>query len=196
MVEKTINLFLHYDILGLFLISFMESSFFPIPPDLVLIPLGILNPSQVWWYASVTTGASVFGGVFAYFLGKKLGRPLIERIVSDKRIQQVERRFADYGGWAILIAGLTPIPYKVFTLAAGLFKIDLITFIIASIIGRGVRFYAEAAVIVYLGPQADKFFKEYLDVMTIVIAVALVGSYMIVRFFRKPHPKQSQTKVD
>jgi undecaprenyl-diphosphatase len=183
MVEKTVDFFLQFDTVGLFLFSFMESIFFPLPPDLVLIPLGILNPSHVWWYAFVTTIASVLGGVVAYFLGKKLGRPLIERIFSAHRMLQAEKYFSDYGGWAIVIAGLTPIPYKIFTLAGGLFKVNLITFVIASIIGRGLRFFAVAAVIIYLGPQAERFFKEYLDVGTILIAAVLVVGFLIYRRF-------------
>ena len=178
-LKSSVDLFLAYGIWGLFLVSFAESSFFPVPPDLILIPLALLNPELALWYAFITTAASVLGGIFGYYIGHRAGRPILARFVSANRMAQVEGMFDKYGGWAVAIAGFTPIPYKVFTIASGLCRINKTTFITASFIGRGARFFLEGLLITLLGAGAKDFLSQYLELGTIVITVLVIAGYMI-----------------
>lgn len=112
-------------------LSFAESSFFPIPPDTLMIPLALMNPKMAIFYALLTTISSVIGGVFGYFIGLKGGRPLVQKIIKEEKLYQVKLLYQKYDVWAVLVAGFSPIPYKIFTIAAGLFELDLKRFIIA-----------------------------------------------------------------
>jgi membrane protein YqaA with SNARE-associated domain len=176
---------MEYGIFGLFFVSFADSSFFPIPPDVLLIPMGISNPDRVIWYAFITTVASVLGAILGWFIGKKLGRPVLRYIISEERIQKVENYFNKYGPVAILIAGFTPIPYKVFTIFAGITKVQLRTLIIWSIIGRGARFFLEAALIMVLGAQARPFIEENFGMVTLIGGALIVIVYIIYLVMRK-----------
>jgi membrane protein YqaA with SNARE-associated domain len=176
---------MEYGIFGLFFVSFADSSFFPIPPDVLLIPMGISNPDRVIWYAFITTVASVLGAILGWFIGKKLGRPVLRYIISEERIQKVENYFNKYGPVAILIAGFTPIPYKVFTIFAGITKVQLKTLIIWSIIGRGARFFLEAALIMVLGAQARPFIEENFGMLTLIGGILIVIVYIIYLIMRK-----------
>lgn len=187
-LSQSINYFLPWGGWGLFILSFIEASFFPVPPDALLIPLAILRPGRALWYAAITTAGSVLGGYFGYFLGVKLGRPLLRRLISEPRMQQVDDLFQRWGGWAILAAALTPIPYKVFTIAAGIARINLITFGIASLAGRALRFFAEGVVIFVLGPVAQAYLAEYLDVGTLILLVILIAGYLLVRMVQARRP--------
>lgn len=126
--------FLPYGELGLFAVAFMESSFFPVPPDLLLIPLVLLSPERGLWYAFITTLGSVLGALLGYYIGIKGGRPILIKIAGVKKTESVEKYFKKYGDWAIGIAAFTPIPYKVFTIAAGVFRHALRNLIVISII--------------------------------------------------------------
>jgi len=125
-------------ILILFVTAFLESTISPIPPDPLLIPMGIINPSSAIWLGALCTLASVLGAVLGHRLGSQFGRPLLRKFVSETRIQSGESLFDKYGIWAVLVAAVTPIPYKVFTILAGVLKLDMKRFLIASIIGRGM----------------------------------------------------------
>lgn len=187
-LSQSINYFLPWGGWGLFVLAFMEASFFPVPPDALLIPLAILRPGRAIWYAAITTVGSVMGGYFGYVLGVKFGRPLLRRLISEVRMQQVDDLFQRWGGWAVLAAALTPIPYKVFTIAAGIARINLITFGIASLAGRALRFFAEGVVIFILGPMAQTYLAEYLDVGTVVLLAVLVAGYLLVRMVQARRP--------
>ncbi|MGD6845317.1 YqaA family protein [Bacillus infantis] len=176
---------MEYGIFGLFFVSFADSSFFPIPPDVLLIPMGISNPDRVIWYAFITTVASVLGAILGWIIGKKLGRPVLRFIISEERIQKVENYFNKYGPVAILIAGFTPIPYKVFTIFAGITTVRLRTLIIWSIIGRGARFFLEAALIMVLGAQARPFIEENFGMLTLIGGALIVIVYIIYLVMRK-----------
>ncbi|MCP1156402.1 MULTISPECIES: YqaA family protein [Bacillus] len=176
---------MEYGIFGLFFVSFADSSFFPIPPDVLLIPMGISNPDRVIWYAFITTVASVLGAILGWIIGKKLGRPVLRFIISEERIQKVENYFNKYGPVAILIAGFTPIPYKVFTIFAGITTVRLRTLVIWSIIGRGARFFLEAALIMVLGAQARPFIEENFGMLTLVGGALIVIVYIIYLVMRK-----------
>ncbi len=176
---------MEYGIFGLFFVSFADSSFFPIPPDVLLIPMGISNPDRVIWYALITTVASVLGAILGWIIGKKLGRPVLRFIISEERIQKVENYFNKYGPVAILIAGFTPIPYKVFTIFAGITTVRLRTLVIWSIIGRGARFFLEAALIMVLGAQARPFIEENFGMLTLIGGALIVIVYIIYLIMRK-----------
>ena len=185
LLEWSKDVFLPLGETGLFIIAFVESSVFPIPPDVLLIPLVLFNPSIGLYYASVSTAGSVLGGIAGYYIGLKGGRPLARRLFSESKIKRVEDYFDKYGAWAVLIAAFTPIPYKVFTIASGIVRLDLKRFVIASIVGRGARFFAEASVIMIWGEQILDFLLQYFEVVTLIIASAIIGAVIVRRKMRK-----------
>ncbi|RXT08194.1 DedA family protein [Ammoniphilus sp. CFH 90114] len=178
-LEQIIDVLLDYGIWGLSIMSFFESAFFPIPPDVLLIPLAMLNPENAWVLAFATTIASVLGALLGIWIGKWLGRPILLKFIPEQQISRVENLFSRYGGWAMFVAAFTPIPFKVFTVAAGVFKANIVTVMIASIIGRGARFFLIAAFIVYFGDQAMDLISQYLGPITFAVAgIVLIGGYI------------------
>jgi len=178
-VEWVINS--NYPVIGLAITAFAESSFFPVPPDLIYIPLSILNPKNAFFYAFLTTFFSVFGGIFGYFIGKIGGRPLVKKFISDEKLYHVKLFYNKYDVWAILIAGFTPIPYKIFTIAAGIFDLDLKKFIIASILGRGGRFFLVCALIYFFGESIKYFLERYFELFTIIFILLLFGGFWVAK---------------
>jgi membrane protein YqaA with SNARE-associated domain len=160
-------------------LSFAESSFFPIPPDVMLAPMCLAKPSKGYYYALLTTIASVLGGVFGYLIGMfsfELVAPLIEWLKYDEKFELVKLWFASWGFWAILIAGFSPIPYKLFTIAAGLLGMAFIPFVIASIIGRGARFFLLAGLVSLGGEKLRNKLKDYIEIIGwCSIGILLVG---------------------
>ncbi|NPV26159.1 MAG: phosphatase PAP2 family protein [Firmicutes bacterium] len=181
----TTDLFVKYGSVGLFLLAFAESSFFPIPPDLVLIPLALISPRRALWYALVCTTASVVGGVFGYLIGRYAGYPLLRKVASLQRIQQIEDIFARYGGWGVAIAGFTPIPYKLFTIAAGVFRMRQTEFVLASIVGRGLRFFLEGWLLMVYGQAILDFLAKYFELLTFGLTILLVMLYLGLSRLRK-----------
>jgi len=177
-----------YAVWVLFLIAVAESSFFPIPPDILLIALVLNNPDQGVWLAVVTTAGSVIGGVIGYFIGLWGGRPILQRFVAEKTIGKIQRQFDRYGGWAVGVAGFTPIPYKVFTIASGAFAFKLPVFVMASLAGRGGRFFVVAASIQLFGTQMVELVERYFNVGSLVLVIVIVGSFVLVHLLRKPGP--------
>jgi len=173
----------NYPIVGLSIMSFAESFFFPIPPDVVYIPLAILNPKNAFFYAFITTFFSVLGGIFGYYLGKIGGRPLIKKIVSEEKLYQVKLFYARYDVLAVIIGGFTPIPYKFFSISAGIFDINLKKFILASIIGRGGRFFLVCTLIFFFGSRIKYFLENYFEIFTIIFTLLLIGGFVFVNKF-------------
>lgn len=165
---------IEYGPLGLFALSFFESVFFPVPPDLVLLPLAMVNPGLSFWYAFLATSASVAGALAGYSIGRRAGRPLVQRYFPEHRLVQIELLFRRYGGWAVGIAAFTPLPFKLFTLAGGIFKVRLWPFLIASIMGRGARFFFEAGLVFFLGDKAESLFGRNFDLITMGITVFVI----------------------
>jgi len=174
-----------YGAWALFAIAFAESSFFPIPPDLLLMALAAVDPENSIWYAAVCTVGSVLGGMFGYGIGLKGGRPLLLRLFKHEKVQVVEDYYNRYDVWAVGIAGLTPIPYKVFTIAAGVCAINFPRFVAASLASRGLRFFAEGLLFWLFGPQIQAFVKSYFEVITITFAVLLVGGFYLLKVIGK-----------
>ena len=183
-----------YGVAALFVLAFAESSFFPVPPDVLLIALAVLNPPLALLYAAVCTVGSVVGGMFGYLIGLKGGKPILERFVAREKIAVVHDYFDRYNAWAVGIAGFTPIPYKVFTIAAGVFFINFRTFVLASCLGRGGRFFLVGGVILFFGPQVQDFLRTYYDWVSIAFVVLLVAGFFLLRKLPvpwKPSPSPS-----
>lgn len=150
----------------LYVLSFAESSFFPIPPDFMLAPMALANRKQAWTYATFTTIASVLGGLFGYLIGAwafNLVHPLIIHLGYELTYQKIQLWFKTWGFWVMFFAGFAPIPYKLFTIAAGAMHIPLIPFILGSIVGRGGRFFLVAATIFWGGERLEQILTRYVD---------------------------------
>lgn len=170
---------------GLFVIAFVESSVFPVPPDIVLIPLVLYNPILGPYYAGISTLGSVLGGIAGYFIGLKGGRSIALRLFSEKKLKKVEGFFERYGAWAVLLAGFSPIPYKIFTIASGIVRLDLKRFIIASAIGRASRFFAEALVIMVWGEQILQLLLQNFEFITLLVAAVIIAAVVMRRRMQK-----------
>jgi membrane protein YqaA with SNARE-associated domain len=160
-------------------LSFAESSFFPIPPDVMMIPMVLARPERGWWLASLTTLFSVMGGIAGYLLGLwsfELVEPLIHQAGYWGRFEQVVVWFEQWGIWVIFIAGFSPIPYKLFTISAGMLQMMFIPFVVASIIGRGARFYLVAGLIRWGGRAMEQKLRSYIDrIGWATVALIVVG---------------------
>jgi membrane protein YqaA with SNARE-associated domain len=163
-------------------LSFAESSFFPIPPDVMLIPMSLAEPSKWMRLALLTTIASVLGGIAGYFLGVwaiDWLQPLIADWGYTGKFDQVKALFADWGIWAVLAAGFSPIPYKLFTITAGLLSMALLPFIIVSVIGRGLRFFLVAGLVAKVGPKMEPLIIKYIEWLgwLVVVILAIIIFY-------------------
>ncbi len=180
LIKWTRDTFMPIGDIGLFILAFIESSVFPVPPDILLIALSLANTSLALYYATIATIGSVLGGVAGYYLGLKGGRRIAKRIFSERMIDKADNYFKEYGAWAVLIAAFSPIPYKVFTITAGIFKVNLKKFVIASIVGRGARFYAESVLIMLWGEDILAFIDSNLELITL-ITTALIIAVVVLR---------------
>jgi membrane protein YqaA with SNARE-associated domain len=174
-----------YGGLALFVLAFCESSFFPIPPDALLIALCMANPPGSFWYAAICSLGSVLGGILGYGLGRFGGRPLLERWVSAERVQLVQRYYQRWDVWAVAVAGFTPIPYKVFTISAGAFFLNIIRFIIASLLSRSARFFLVAGLFYFFGPTIKQFILRYFNILSIVFIVLLILGFWFIKVSSK-----------
>lgn len=170
-----------YGVPALFCLAFAESSVFPLPPDVLLIALALGNPSLGWWFATVATVGSVLGGTLGYGIGWFGGRPILRKFMGQPKMDLVHDYFQRYEAWAIVIAAFTPIPYKVFTIGAGAFYVDFRTFVLASIIGRGGRFFLVAGAIQILGPWVKEVIDKYFNVLSILFVVLLILGFWLVK---------------
>lgn len=173
-MDELVNLLIEYGVVGLAVVAFAEAFFFPVPPDALLVPLTLMAPERGFWYALSCTFASTAGALFGHFLGKQAGRPLLMRF-AKKRLTRVEDLFRQYGGWAVAFAALTPVPFKIFTIAAGVFLVRRRIVFVSSLLGRGIRFLFEVLVVDFMGSTAVAFLKDYLGPITFGIGVLLIG---------------------
>ncbi len=165
---------------ALFGLAFLESSIFPVPPDVLLIALCLGRPDLSFWFAAICALGSVLGGIAGYALGYFGGRPLLLKMFDAGKVRAVERYYDKYNAWATGIAGLTPLPYKLFTVSGGAFAINFKVFLIASAISRTVRFMVVAGLIYVLGETAKTFIEEYLNVLTIAFVILLVLGFWLI----------------
>ena len=175
-----------YALPALFLISFAESSFFPVPPDVLLIAMTIAVPAMWFRYAFFCTLASVLGGVFGYIIGLKfmdvIGNRIIELYHLQDKFEKIGALYREHEAWAVAGSGFTPIPYKLFTLAAGAFKIDLPVFIFASTLGRAARFFLIGFLIYKFGPTIKEWIEKYFGWFSLIFFVMLFLGFYLLKF--------------
>lgn len=175
-----------YALWALAFISFAESSFFPIPPDVLLIPLIIAAPFKAFRIATVCLIASVLGGMFGYYIGAQLfdsiGQPVLEFYGKAKYFDEFKETYNQWGAWAVLIAGVTPFPFKVITILSGATNLSFPTFVIASIIARGLRFFIVAALLWKYGVPIRNFIEKRLGLMFALFVFLLLGGFIVVKY--------------
>nr|WP_136250542.1 YqaA family protein [Ningiella ruwaisensis] len=166
-------------------LSCAESTFFPIPPDVMLAPMVLSQTDKAWRFAFVTTVASVIGGIFGYFLGyfafESFVDPLINEWGYSDKLLLAESWFSDYGVWVVFLAGFSPIPYKVFTISAGALAMAFFPFVLASAVGRGLRFFLVSAFMKYGGPPMEAKLKDYIEFIGWSLVIIGVVAYFILR---------------
>ena len=176
-----------YGTWALFLLALSESSFFPIPPDVLLIALAVAIPEKSFKYALICSVGSVLGGCLGYLIGWQFMTSIGERITSfyglNQKVAYIAELYSAYDAWAIGIAGFTPIPYKVFTISAGAFKINFWVFLLASIVSRSARFFLVGGLIYIFGSQIKSFIDRYFDLLAIAFTVLLVAGFVIIKLF-------------
>ena len=167
-------------------VSFAESSFFPIPPDVMLVPMVLADRRRAWVIATVCTIASVVGGLLGYYIGYALHQTVGQWIIAayhmENGMAEFQAMFDQYGLWVILIKGMTPIPYKLVTIACGIASFSLPVFIAASIVTRGARFFMVAALLYWFGEPIRAFIERRLTLVTTLFVVALVGGFIVVKY--------------
>lgn len=184
-----------YAPLALFILAFWESSFFPLPPDPLLIAMAIADPDRAPLYALICTTASVFGAMLGYFIGKKGGRPVVQRLFKEKKIQAAEQLYKRYDVWAVGAAAFTPIPYKVFTITAGIAELRFWPFILVSVIGRGARFFLIGLAVYFFGAPIQRAIDQYFELLTISFLALLVLGFVTVKYGGEYlHRKQEAAK--
>ncbi len=167
-------------------VSFVESSVFPIPPDVLMIPMIIAAPHRAFLIATVCLVASVLGGMLGYWIGyglfESVGRPVLEFYGKDVYFEEFRARYNDWGAWAVLIAGVTPFPYKVITILSGATALSLPVFIVASVVARGLRFFVVAALLWKFGAPIREFIERRLGLMFTAFVAILLGGFLLVRY--------------
>ncbi len=182
----------------LFIWSFTESSFFPIPPDPAMWALVLTNPHLWWLYALIATVASILGALFGYFIGDKAGRPILKKFIKgteeekEAKINKVENLFKEYENMAILIAALTPIPYKIFTIMAGIIEMPKKGFVFWSIIGRGARFFLGAYLfnVMATNEKLKYYIESKMELIFIVVALIFIVGFSINIIMKKRKAKE------
>ncbi|MEE8272232.1 MAG: YqaA family protein [Alphaproteobacteria bacterium] len=171
---------------GLALVSFVESSVFPIPPDLLLMPMVLAARERAWRIAAVCTAASVLGGAVGYaigfFLFAAVGEPLLAFYGYDEDFARFQGMYNEHGGWIVFGAGLTPFPYKVITITSGVTHLDVVTFIVASLLARGARFFLVTALLWYFGAAIRAFIERWLGLLTVLFFALLLGGFIAIRY--------------
>lgn len=174
-----------YGVPVLFVIALAEASFFPIPPDVLLLALSLARSSQALFYAAISTLGSVLGGILGYGIGVWFWAACSAFFFanipgfSEGAFMRVQGYFVEYGFWAVFAAGFTPIPYKIFTIASGVFGISFPVFVLASVVSRGLRFFLVATLIYFFGPPIRSFIDKYFNLLSILFIVLLIGGFYV-----------------
>ncbi|MBT8338771.1 MAG: DedA family protein [Desulfatitalea sp.] len=171
---------------ALFVLAFAEASFFPIPPDVLLIALAVARPPKAFKYALVCSLGSFLGGCCGYLIGygfmAGIGQHIVDLYQFTDKVDYIETLYQRYDAWAVGIAGFTPIPYKVFTIAAGMFKIDFWVFAMASLASRSARFFLVGGLIYLFGPNIQSFINRYFDLLAVAFTVLLILGFVVIKF--------------
>ncbi|MCA8879214.1 MAG: DedA family protein [Rhodobacteraceae bacterium] len=175
-----------YALLALALVSFAESSVFPIPPDILMIPMILAAPRRAWLIAGVCTLASVLGGLFGYYIGyalfESVGRPVLEFYGKERYFDEFALRYNEFGAWAVLFAGVTPFPFKVITILSGSTGLSLPIFFVASIVARALRFFLVAALLWKFGAPIRDFIERRLGILFTLFLLLLFGGFFAVKY--------------
>lgn len=167
-------------------VAFIESSVFPIPPDILMIPMILAAPKRAFVIAGVATVSSVLGGLFGYWIGaalfEQIGLPVLEFYGKTENFDTFRQTYNDWGAWAVLIAGVTPFPYKVVTILSGSTGLNLTVFMVASILARGLRFFVVAALLWKFGPPIRDFIERRLGAIFTLLIVLLIGGFVLLRY--------------
>lgn len=167
------------------ILSFSESSFFPVPPDPLLIALCLGSKPRSFYFAFVCSVASVLGGLAGYAIGilafETIGQIILDWYDAAEMYVSVQRHYANHGFLYVFVAGFTPIPYKIFTIAAGVFELALAPFIFASVVSRSARFFLVATVIYFFGERVKDFIDRWFNLLTVVFAILLVGGFLLIK---------------
>ena len=167
------------------ILSFTESVIFPIPPDVMLAPMSLSQPERAWRFAFITTLASVLGGIAGYFLGEFAYAGFIEPLIIEygyqAKMQHAIDWFSQYGVWVVFLAGFSPIPYKIFTISAGFLQLAFLPFVLASIVGRGLRFYLVAGLMRWGGPRMEQALRRHIETLGWLTVALAVLAYLVLR---------------
>ena len=167
------------------LLTFAESVFFPIPPDVLLAPMVLAKPDRAWYLASLTTVASVIGGVVGFALGYYMFEPWIQPLITEfgyqARFDKAMAWFSEWGVWVVFLAGFSPIPYKLFTVSAGFLQMAFLPFLLASAIGRGMRFFLVAGLIHWGGAAMEEKLRKWVDVLGWLLVGLIILAYLLTR---------------
>jgi len=170
----------------LILVAFAESSFFPIPPDIMLIPMILATPQKAYRIAGLATIASVLGGYFGYSIGvfffDLIAKPILSFYGYIQQFDTFKNYYHQWGAWIVFGAGITPFPYKVITIASGVVRLDLLTFTIASILARGMRFYLVAWLLKKYGSPMKIFIEKHLGLLSVIFLILLIGGFVIIKY--------------
>ncbi|MBO9490228.1 DedA family protein [Endozoicomonas sp. G2_1] len=167
------------------LLTFAESVFFPIPPDVLLAPMVLAKPDRAWYLATLTTVASVIGGVVGFALGYYMFEPWIQPLITEfgyqARFDKAMAWFSEWGVWVVFLAGFSPIPYKLFTVSAGFLQMAFLPFLLASAIGRGMRFFLVAGLIHWGGAAMEEKLRKWVDVLGWLLVGLIILAYLLTR---------------
>ena len=179
-----------YALFTLFVVSFIESSIFPIPPDVILIPMILAVRRDAWRIAFVCTIASVLGGIAGYYIGHflfdEIGRSILEFYNYDLKFEEFKSTYNEWGAWAVFIAGVTPFPYKVITILSGVAELNIYIFVVASIMARGLRFFILAWLLWKFGKNIRGFIEKRLGLLFVLFCCLLIGSFFLIKLFLCP----------
>jgi membrane protein YqaA with SNARE-associated domain len=169
-------------------LAFAESSFFPIPPDVLLIAMGFSKKEKTFRFAAIATLFSIIGGMLGYLIGfalfEAIGQPIIDFYHLQPLVEVIRAKYDANAFLSVFTAAFTPIPYKLITISAGLFRINFLHFMLASILGRGLRFFAVGTILRYVGPKARPFIEKYFELFTIAFTLLLIGGFLIIGYLR------------
>ena len=191
LVQKTYDIMLDLSakdnaILFLFIVAFIESSFFPIPPDIMLIPMILATPNKAWRIATTATVASVLGGYLGYGIGifafDLIAKPILEFYSAMEQFHEFENYYHEYGAWIVFGAGITPFPYKIITIASGVVHLDPIVFGVASVLARGMRFFLVAWLLKKFGAPMKIFIEKHLGILSIIFLILLIGGFALIKY--------------
>ena len=164
------------------IVSFIEASFFPIPPDVMLIPMVLMHPSSAWLYALVATICSVLGGIFGYLIGafsyEQFAQPILYTLGKEAQMASFSQKYNEVGLWAVITAGVSPIPFKVITIMSGATNLNFMVFVGASLVSRGIRFFIVAGLLNFYGHEIKIFIERYLNWVFMLFVILLIFGFI------------------